>query len=173
MTHVKAVRSLSVVALAAAALTLACGLGTQEDPTLRLTGTESEPLTSVDENGVVTYSCEDGKVLICHIPPGNPDNAHTICVGSPAVKAHVKHHEDLDRACDGDTVVDADAGTIEEPTPEADAGTGDTTDQDAGPAPDVDAGTPTCAPLGATCATATDCCSNQCSAAGVCENPIG
>lgn len=174
MTHVKAVRSLSVVALAAAALTLACGLGTQEDPTLRLTGTESEPLTVVDENGVVTLECPDGKFLICHRPPGNPANEHTICVGSQgAVNAHLNHHPDATGACAGDTVVEADAGTGGEPIPEADAGTGGTTDQDAGSAPEVDAGTPTCAPLGATCATATDCCSNQCSAAGVCENPIG
>lgn len=31
------------------------------------------------------------KVVICHIPPGNPDNAHTIEVGEAAVRAHLDH----------------------------------------------------------------------------------
>jgi hypothetical protein len=31
------------------------------------------------------------KVTICHIPPGNPDNAHEITVGEPAVRAHLAH----------------------------------------------------------------------------------
>ncbi|MEX1189256.1 MAG: T9SS type A sorting domain-containing protein [Bacteroidia bacterium] len=29
------------------------------------------------------------KVLVCHIPPGNPANAHTICISPNAVQAHV------------------------------------------------------------------------------------
>jgi hypothetical protein len=35
------------------------------------------------------------KVNICHIPPGNPDNAHTIVVGAPAVPAHLAHGDEL------------------------------------------------------------------------------
>src|SRR5687768_9394498 len=35
------------------------------------------------------------KVTICHIPPGNPDNAHTITVGAPAVPAHLAHGDTL------------------------------------------------------------------------------
>jgi hypothetical protein len=31
------------------------------------------------------------KVTICHIPPGNPENAHEITVGAPAVPAHLAH----------------------------------------------------------------------------------
>jgi len=31
------------------------------------------------------------KVAICHVPPGNPDAAHTIHVGEAAVKAHLDH----------------------------------------------------------------------------------
>ncbi len=31
------------------------------------------------------------KVEICHIPPGNPANAHTIRVSGNAIKAHLKH----------------------------------------------------------------------------------
>lgn len=32
-----------------------------------------------------------GKVDICHIPPGNPSNAHTINVSQSAVPAHLAH----------------------------------------------------------------------------------
>jgi hypothetical protein len=35
------------------------------------------------------------KVTICHIPPGNPSNAHSITVGSPAVRAHLDHGDVL------------------------------------------------------------------------------
>lgn len=35
------------------------------------------------------------KVTICHIPPGNPANAHSITVGSPAVRAHMDHGDSL------------------------------------------------------------------------------
>ncbi len=33
----------------------------------------------------------DGRVTICHIPPGNPGNAHTIRVSVKAVPAHLAH----------------------------------------------------------------------------------
>jgi hypothetical protein len=35
------------------------------------------------------------KVTICHIPPGNPANEHTIVVGAPAVPAHLAHGDYL------------------------------------------------------------------------------
>jgi hypothetical protein len=34
------------------------------------------------------------KVTICHIPPGNPENRHTITIGASAVAAHVAEHGD-------------------------------------------------------------------------------
>lgn len=40
-------------------------------------------------------TCKQGKVLLCHYPPGNPDNRHEICVGSAAVPAHMKHGDTL------------------------------------------------------------------------------
>ena len=36
---------------------------------------------------------------MCHIPPGNPSNAHTISVSRNALKGHAKH-EDLEGRCD-------------------------------------------------------------------------
>ena len=35
------------------------------------------------------------KVLICHRPPGNPENAHTISVSPNAVPAHLAHGDTL------------------------------------------------------------------------------
>jgi hypothetical protein len=35
------------------------------------------------------------KVLICHIPPGNEGNAHTIRVSENAVPAHLAHGDSL------------------------------------------------------------------------------
>lgn len=31
------------------------------------------------------------KVLVCHVPPGNPANAHTICISASGVPAHLEH----------------------------------------------------------------------------------
>ncbi len=56
------------------------------------------------------------KTTICHIPPGNPDNAHTLCVGTPAVDAHLAHGDFLGSCCPADVGTD-DGGT----TPPGDA----------------------------------------------------
>jgi len=50
---------------------------------------------------VIDVTCGDSldKVLICHVPPGNPDNTHTICISPNAVKAHLKNHNDYLGPC--------------------------------------------------------------------------
>ena len=69
------------------------------------------------------------KTTICHVPPGNPSNAHTICVGNAAVPAHLDHGDFVGQcSCPGG---DVDAGTG--------GGSGSDT-PDASPAPEVDAG---------------------------------
>lgn len=35
------------------------------------------------------------KTTICHVPPGNPMNAHTLSVGTPSVEAHLAHGDYL------------------------------------------------------------------------------
>ena len=57
-----------------------------------------------DDTGVdyitltVTFT---GRVVICHIPPGNSSNAHTITVNASALNAHLNHGDTLGE-CDGD-----------------------------------------------------------------------
>lgn len=43
---------------------------------------------------IVAANAAQQKVDICHIPPGNPENAHFITVGASAVPAHVENHGD-------------------------------------------------------------------------------
>ena len=45
--------------------------------------------------------CSTSGDLICHIPPGNRSNMHTIQVGSPAIDAHLAHGDTLG-VCPGD-----------------------------------------------------------------------
>jgi len=56
------------------------------------------------------------KVCLCHVPPGNPANAHTICVGAPAVNAHLNHGDYLGEcsasssSCGGEEAIACPAG---------------------------------------------------------------
>ena len=49
--------------------------------------------SSDDSSEDVIVSCGNNasqlKVLVCHVPPGNPSQSHEICIGAPAVKAHI------------------------------------------------------------------------------------
>ena len=40
------------------------------------------------------------KVLVCHIPPGNPENAHTIEIAPPALRAHLNHGDTVGECAD-------------------------------------------------------------------------
>jgi hypothetical protein len=68
------------------------------DESLYLTGTEESAITLA--NG--EKACLHKKVLVCHIPPGNPANAHTICVGKPAAEPHQANHGDALGACEAE-----------------------------------------------------------------------
>jgi hypothetical protein len=43
------------------------------------------------------------KIMVCHIPPGNPANHHTIIVGLPAVDAHLAHGDKLGFCANGES----------------------------------------------------------------------
>jgi len=47
------------------------------------------------------------KATICHIPPGNPSNAHTIVIGESAVPAHLAHGDSLGECGSGESVAGA------------------------------------------------------------------
>jgi type IV pilus assembly protein PilY1 len=49
--------------------------------------------------GICPEDDDDSKVMICHIPPGNPENRHTITVSINAWPAH-QAHGDFEGPCD-------------------------------------------------------------------------
>lgn len=61
---------------------------------------EGEP-ASGDVDVEASQDDIEDQVTICHVPPGNPDNAHTIVVGAAAVNAHLAHG-DFEGECDGE-----------------------------------------------------------------------
>jgi hypothetical protein len=148
-----------------------CGTGLPEegnsDPSLQGDNLNAGGGSTTADEGDSTAGDDDGRVTVCHIPPGNPANAHTIRVGQPAVKAHLKHGDTLG-ACEGTSEPDggttdpgggtgSDGGTT---GPGSDAGT---------PDPQTDAGTPVCVVEGSACGAGTVCCTGlQCSD-GVCS----
>ena len=55
---------------------------------------------------------KQGKVTICHCPPGNPDNCHTISVGAKAAAAHLRNHpDDSEGECEEVTTTTAEVTT--------------------------------------------------------------
>ncbi len=68
-----------------------------EDDKVMVSDLASDNLNSganADEALKVARGC------ICHVPPGNPARAHTICIGEPAIPSHIDHHEDFIGSCD-------------------------------------------------------------------------
>jgi len=62
----------------------------------------------LEDNGVVGNQ----KVLICHVPPGNPENQHPIKISYNAVHAHLNHGDYLG-LCNGDMSDDINPPVIE------------------------------------------------------------
>lgn len=63
------------------------------------------------------------KVKVCHVPPGNPEARHEICISRNALPAHLGEHNDNHSdylgSCDGnDDDQDNDEDPQPEPTPE-------------------------------------------------------
>lgn len=81
--------------------------------TVRLTFLGGQPLCTGgggddDDDAVACEDCQpeaDGKVTICHIPPGNPGNAHTIRVSPSALPAHCGNHGDTCGECGSEALV--------------------------------------------------------------------
>jgi hypothetical protein len=52
----------------------------------QLSAMESDPSVAAP------YSCGNAGVAICHLPPGNPNARHSLCIGAPAVAHHIAEH---------------------------------------------------------------------------------
>ena len=101
------------------------------------------------------------KTTICHIPPGNPANAHTICVGNAAVSHHIKNHGDYVGACQTETPCPPPSSSGGASGGGGASGTGGVTGTDAGPP------ATTCPDGQAVCASDPSLCPND---VGTCTN---
>ena len=82
---------------AVAAVLFLCACGGEQDRSRSASSSSLE--RELAKARVAAAQSADGKVTICHIPPGNPANAHEITVGEPAVRAHVEQHGDRVGGC--------------------------------------------------------------------------
>ena len=71
---------------------------------MRRTKAFSMLLVMLALGAVAAFAASPGKTKICHIPPGNPDNAHTINVSVRAVPAHLAHGDTLGECGSGGPV---------------------------------------------------------------------
>jgi hypothetical protein len=117
----------SLLRMATAALALAFGACAAPD------ATSIQALTGMgcSVNAPDPRACDPAdtkKTTVCHIPPGNPANAHTICVGNDAVPAHLDHGDFVGTcACPGGGDVDAGTsggGDVDAPPPPSGGGGG-------------------------------------------------
>jgi hypothetical protein len=65
----------------------------------RFSRTAAWPLIPLIWFALPALAAPGAKVNVCHIPPGNPANFHTITIGEKALAAHLAHG-DLAGACD-------------------------------------------------------------------------
>jgi hypothetical protein len=96
---------LFLAGLAGAALLAACMMpndsssGSSDATALRTPGSTGE-LHHPSKDDDDTTKGGVAKVYVCHIPPGNPANAHTIHIGAPGVPAHLAHGDYLGKCGD-------------------------------------------------------------------------
>jgi len=58
---------------------------------------DDDYVTEFSDYVEIDYSSKT--TVLCHYPPGNPDNAKTLTIGTKAVRAHVYNHGDLLGEC--------------------------------------------------------------------------
>ena len=71
--------------------------GFGEDERGELYVTTSEMLGPTGDTGKVWHIVDgaEGRVEICHVPPGAPDKARTITMTGPSLAAHLRHGDTL------------------------------------------------------------------------------
>src|ERR1700758_5115956 len=83
----------------------ACGAGSDAESmwtSLDEANLDAEPPQVCTPGAPDPRACDPAdtkKTTVCHIPPGNPANEHTICVGNAAVPAHMAHGDVLGSCC--------------------------------------------------------------------------
>lgn len=152
----------------ALALPLGCGgsgtgTGQQNDTAANPNnGSNSDDVVDCTDSGLPSDGGSSHKVTICHFPPGNPANAHTISVGAPAVPAHLAHGDHLGPCGPGEgRCGNHDGGQQDAGNP-----------PDGGPGPD---GGPSCLPQGAGCNAdggTAPCCTGLSCINNVCAQPL-
>lgn len=126
-------------AIAIATLALAAGCTEIDDPVAKVAAdvSDNKAIDTLDDP-----SCDAPKVLICHIPPGNPGNAHALCIAQNAVQTHLAQH--------GDRVGRCQAAAPPPPPPPP----------------------PACQPFAGACAADPQCCSGRCGEDGTCVDRV-
>jgi len=174
MRSLKPVFSSAVVVALCSLLTAGCGGSPASDDSPDTHGPQSGGLggkpgeavtfseaSSDDADAPGAAAGRPGKIAICHIPPGNPANAHTLWVSESAWPAHSRHG-DVQGACEGG----------EEPGGEEPGGEEPGGEEPGGEEPD--GGATTCSPIGEICGEELSCCLGlTCGADGICEPTIG
>lgn len=61
---------------------------------------------------LTSFNVEYNQIEICHVPPGNPANRHTIKVSQNALNAHLAHGDFIGK-CDGIIVVNPGEGGVD------------------------------------------------------------
>ncbi|MDI3282647.1 hypothetical protein [Polyangium sp. 15x6] len=91
---------LGMVSVACCLFAIGCVADPDDIMSIEFTGSQSlsaEDNPELPEPPTIPADARCGnnlqKVLVCHVPQGNPGNAHTICIGEPAVAHHLANHE--------------------------------------------------------------------------------
>jgi hypothetical protein len=124
-------------------------------------GSNSDDAVTCNDSDSSNDPASSHKVTICHFPPGNPANAHTIRVGAAAVPAHLAHGDHLGPCGPGEGPCGHDGGQQDG---------GDPHDGGQGGQPD---GGASCLPRDASCGAGTaPCCSGLLCVSNVCVPPL-
>jgi hypothetical protein len=101
---------MALVTMLSMAVVSACGDGSSEDEASLTQNLKDHAACGMDDGTLSKHdevrACDPDnkkKTTICHVPPGNPANAHTLCIGNAAVEAHLRNHPDYLGPCKRET----------------------------------------------------------------------
>ncbi len=89
------IRGLFVFAQALGLIVLAACGGESPSSPAAVDTMGAKDLSGVTSMAPSPQTEQEPKVTICHVPPGNPENAHEITVAEASLKAHFPHGDTL------------------------------------------------------------------------------